>query len=93
MRPGDLIVLDNYSAHKDKTGRFDALIAARGARLIYLPPYSPYFPPIKLTFSKLKTAVRTAAARSREALREALINTIDWITKCDVKNRFAHYKY
>ena len=93
LRPGDLIVLDNCSAHKDKTGRFDALVAARGARLIYLPPYSPDFSPIELAFSKLKTALRTAAARSREALREALTNAIDWITEGDAKNWFAHCGY
>ena len=79
------IVLDNLSAHKDKTGRFEALVAARGARQIYLPPYSPDFSPIELAFSKLKTALRTAAARTRQALQQALTNAIEWITEQDAK--------
>ena len=93
LRPGDVIVLDNLPAHKDKTGRLDALVAARGARLLYLPPYSPDFSPIELAFSKLKTALRTAAARTRQALQQALIEAINWISDQDAKNWFDHCGY
>ena len=93
LRPGDVIVLDNLPAHKDKTGRFDALVAACGARLLYLPPYSPDFSPIELAFSKFKTALRTTAARTRQALQEALCEAINWITEQDAKNWFHHCGY
>lgn len=93
LRAGDVLVLDNLPAHKDKTGRFDALVAARGARLVYLPPYSPDFSPIELAFSKLKTALRTAAARTRLALQQALTEAINWITEQDAKNWFDHCGY
>ena len=69
------------------------LVEARGARLLYLPPYSPDFNPIELAFSKLKTVLRTAQARTREAL-EAVIQTITgWITERDAKNGFDHCGY
>ena len=93
LQPGDVILLDNLSAHKDKTGRFDAIVAACGARLLYLPPYSPDFSPIELAFSKLKTALRNAAARTREALQSALVEAINWITEQDAKNWFDHCGY
>lgn len=51
--PGDVVVLDNLPAHK--VARLAEIVAARGARLLYLPPYSPDFNPIELAFSKLKT--------------------------------------
>jgi transposase len=93
LKPGDVILLDNLSAHKDQTGRFDAIVAACGARLLYLPPYSPDFSPIELAFSKLKTALRNAAARTREALQLALAEAINWITESEAKNWFDHCGY
>ena len=64
--PGNVVVLDNLPAHK-VAGPAE-LVEARGTRLLYLPPYSPDFNPIELAFSKLKTGLRTAQARTREAL-------------------------
>ena len=61
LRPGDVVVMDNLKAHKVKGVR--EAIAAKGARLCYLPPYSPDFNPIEQVFAKLKALLRTAARR------------------------------
>ena len=63
--PGDVVVLDNRPAHK--VAGLAEIVEACGARLLYLPPYSPDVKPIELVFSKLKTGLRTAQARTREA--------------------------
>ena len=68
--PGDVVVLDNLPARK--VAGLAEWVEARRARLLYLPSYSPNFNPIERTFSKLKTWLRTAQARTREAL-EAII--------------------
>ena len=66
LKPGDIVIMDNLSAHKGCQVR-DAIEAA-GARLLYLPPYSPDFNPIENAFAKLKALLRKAAERSVEAL-------------------------
>ena len=63
--PGDVVLLDNLPAHK--VAGLAKLVEARGARPLYLPPYSPDFNPIERAFSKLKTWLRTAQARTRES--------------------------
>ena len=68
--PGKIVVLDNLSAHKSE--RVRALIEARGCELWYLPAYSPDLSPIEEAFSKLKALLRRAAARTREALEQAI---------------------
>jgi transposase len=67
--PGNVVVLDNLPAHK--VAGLAKLAEACGVRLLYLPPYSPDFNPIELAFSKLKTWLRTAQARTREALKQS----------------------
>lgn len=62
LAPGDMVVLDNLPVHK-VTGMAQ-LVEARGARPLFLPPYSPDFAPIEQAWSKLKTALRTAQART-----------------------------
>ena len=89
--PGDVVVLDNLPAHK--VAGLAELVEARGARLLYLPPYSPDFNPIELAFSKLKTGLRTAQARTREALEAVIQDASDWITERDAKNWFDHCGY
>lgn len=89
--PGDVVVLDNLRVHK--TAGLADLVEARGARLLFLPPYSPDFTPIELAFSKLKTHLRTAAARTREALTAALQAALAWITPQDAENWFGHCGY
>ena len=66
LRPGDIVVMDNLAAHK--RAEVGIAIDAAGARLLYLPPYSPDLNPIEMAFAKLKAALRKAAARSIEAL-------------------------
>ena len=66
LRPGYILVLDNLSTHTGETIR--QLIEAQGARLEFLPPYSPDFNPIELCWSKIKTALRAAKARTLVAL-------------------------
>jgi transposase len=70
LRPGDTVILDNLSAHK-VAGVREAL-AAVGARLLYLPTYSPDFNPIERVFAKIKALLRKAAARSEAALHTAI---------------------
>jgi transposase len=88
LRPGDVVVLDNLPAHK--VAGLAELVEARGARLLYLPPYSPGFNPIELAFSKLKTGLRTAQARTRDALEAVIQQAAEWITANDAKNWFDH---
>ena len=91
LAPGDVVVLDNLPAHK--VAGLAERVEARGARLLYLPPYSPDFNPIELAFSKLKTWLRTAQARTREALEAVIQAATDWITESDAKNWFDHCSY
>ena len=89
--PGDVVVLDNLPVHK--MAGMAQLVEARGARLLFLPPYSPDFAPIEQAWSKLKTALRTAMARSRDALERALDQAVAWITSQDAQNWFDHCGY
>ena len=91
LMPGDVVVLDNLPTHK--VAGLAELVEARGARLVYLPPYSPDFNPIELAFSKLKTWLRTAQARTRDALEAVIQTATDWITEHDAKNWFDHCGY
>ena len=67
--------MDNLPAHK--VGGVREMIEARGARLLYLPPYSPDFNPIELAFAKLKALLRKAAARTIDALETAIADALD----------------
>ncbi len=72
LSAGDIVVMDNLSTHKVKGVR--KLIEARGARLLYLPPYSPDLNPIEMVFAKLKALLRKAAERTEDALCERIGN-------------------
>ncbi len=89
--PGDVVVLDNLPVHK--MAGMAQLVEARGGRLLFLPPYSPDFAPIEQAWSKLRTALRTAMARSRDALERALDQAVAWITSQDAQNWFDHCGY
>lgn len=91
LRRGDIVVMDNLSAHTGETIR--QLIEARGARLQFLPPYSSDFNPIELCWSKIKTALRAAKARTFEALMEALAKALRSISLTDIQDWFAHCGY
>jgi transposase len=91
LRRGQIIVVDNLSAHKGE--RVRELIEARGCELLYLPPYSPDFNPIEEAFSKIKGLLRKAQARSREALVEALGRAISAVSAMDARGFFKHSGY
>lgn len=89
--PGDVVVLDNLRVHK-APGRAE-LVEKRGARLLFLPPDSPDFTPVERAVSKLKTFLRTAQARTRDALAAALRAALNWISEDDARNWFHHGGY
>lgn len=89
--PGQIVVMDNLSAHKGE--RIQHLLEARGCSVQYLPPYSPDLSPIEEAFSKLKTLLRRAEARTRDALYEAIAAILDQITARDAQGYFAHCGY
>jgi transposase len=91
LRPGDVVVLDNLPAHQ--VDGLAALVEQRGARLLYLPPYSPDFHPIAWAFRKLNTKRRQLQARTREALEKAIRAAVKWIRRQDARNWFAHCGY
>jgi transposase len=78
LRPGDVVVMDNLSSHKVKGVR--ERIEAAGAELLYLPPYSPDLNTIEKAWSKLKLLLRTAKARTREVLDQAITDLLPQIT-------------
>jgi len=88
---GDIVVMDNLSAHKAQ--RVRELIEARGARLVYLPPYSPDFNPIERCWSKIKTYLRAAKARTSARLDEAIKQAFETITEADARAWFKHCGY
>lgn len=88
---GDLVVMDNLGAHR-VSGIREA-IEARGAHLLYLPPYSPDLSPIEPCWSKLKTALRTIGARTRRTLERALKQVLGTITAADAVAWFTHCGY
>lgn len=75
LQPGDLVVMDNLAAHKVAGVR--QAIERAGARVLYLPPYSPDLNPIELVFAKLKSLLRNAATRTVESLWSFLGTTLD----------------
>lgn len=75
LKPGDVVVMDNLSAHKVAGVR--EAIAATGASVLYLPPYSPDLNPIEQVFAKLKAILRKAAARTRNALWDTIADALD----------------
>ena len=91
LRPGQVVVMDNLSAHK--TERVRELVEERGCKLVYLPPYSPDLNPIEEAFSKIKGAMRKAEARTRETLVEALGEAISAVTAGDAHGFFEHCGY
>jgi transposase len=91
LSPGDIVVMDNLSSHKGPGVR--QAIAAAGARLLYLPPYSPDFNPIENAFAKLKALLRKAAEASLDGLWDAIGHIIDVFTPNECANYFAAAGY
>ena len=86
LSEGDVVVMDNLPAHKPTAVR--QAIEKAGARLLYLPPYSPDFNPIEMAFSKVKSRLKRAAARTVEALERQIVFAIDSLTQSDCANYF-----
>lgn len=89
--PGDIVVMDNLPAHK-VAGVREAIEAA-GAKLQYLPPYSPDFNPIEQAFAKLKAFLRKFAARNIPDLWDAVAEALDTLHPDECVNYFAHAGY
>ena len=92
LRAGDVVVLDNLlQAHKVKGVR--EAVEAAGATLLYLPPYSPDYSPIEPMWSKVKQHLRSLAARTVDALQEAVTTALRSITPSDCEGFFRHCGY
>ena len=91
LKNGDVVIMDNLPAHKVTGVRM--AIEGAGARLIYLPPYSPDFNPIEMAFSKLKALLRKAAARTIDDLWDVIAESIDNFTAQECRNYFAAAGY
>ena len=91
LRRGDVVVLDNLNVHK--ASRVEEVAEARGARVLWLAPYSPDFSPIEQCWSKIKSYLRAAKARTRDELEQALAQATRLITKSDIRGWFKHCGY
>jgi transposase len=91
LRAGQVVVADNLRAHHADGAR--AAIESRGARLLFLPPYSPDFNPIEHAFSKVKQFLRRAKARTEDALRSATRAAFATIATTDIQGWFSHAGY
>jgi transposase len=91
LEEGQVVIWDNLGAHKGDKVR--ELIEARGAQVLFLPAYSPDFSPIEEAFSKIKALLKKAAARTREALVEAMGEALSAVTPQDTGGWFTHCGY
>ena len=91
LKPGDIVILDNLGSHKGNEAR--RLIEARGACLLFLPPYSPDLNPIELAFAKLKALLRKAGERSVEDIWTRIGELLDAVTPQECRNDFNHTGY
>ena len=91
LRPGEIVVMDNLACHK--AAAVERLIRSAGAAVRYLPAYSPDFNPIEELFSKLKEFLRSAAARTVEALIGAMGDALRSVTPGDIFGWFNHCGY
>ena len=88
LSPGQIVVMDNLNIHKNQ--RVRQLIEGVGCWVWFLPTYSPDLNPIELAWSKLKEYLRRVGARTREALEEAIAESLDTITAQDAAHWFTH---
>jgi transposase len=91
LRPGDVVIWDNLPAHKGID--LKPVIEFAGARLLSLPPYSPDFNPIEQCWSKVKEFLRSAQARTTEALELAIAQAFAAVTVSDAQGWFQHCGY
>ena len=91
LRPGDIVIMDNLGSHK--AGAIRKAIKAAGARLIFLPPYSPDLNPIEQAFSKLKHFLRKAKERTVEATWQRIGSLLQNFSPDECKNYFINAGY
>ena len=91
LKPGDIVIIDNLGSHRGKAIR--RLIRSAGARLLFLPKYSPDLNPIEQLFAKLKHWLRKAAKRTVEAVSHAIGQTLDTVTSAECRNYFSNSGY
>ncbi len=91
LKPGDVVIMDNLSSHKRASVR--TLIEAPGARLLFLPPYSPDFNPIEKAFSRLKAMLRKAGERSVSGLWNLIGKLVDLFEPHECANYFSSCGY
>ena len=91
LSPGDVVVMDNLAAHKVAGAR--EAIQAVGASVLYLPPYSPDLNPIEQLFAKLKALLRSAAARTKEALWDAIGHALNTFPETECQNYLSNCGY
>jgi len=91
LRSGDLVVMDNLGAHKDR--RVREILARVGAQPVYLPPYSPEYNPIELAWAWIKAWLRDAKARTRDVLDNCLAWALDCLPVDSPRNWFRHCGY
>jgi transposase len=91
VQAGDILVLDNLGAHKASV--IEEVAAAAGARVIWLPPYSPDYSPIEPMWAKVKEALRAAKARTHDALERALTEALGLVHETDIRGWFRHCGY
>lgn len=87
LKPGNVVVMDNLSSHKAACIR--EAIERTGARVLFLPPYSPDFNPIEKMWSKVKSLLRTAAQRTKDSLWDAIGQAFRQVTASDCHGFFA----
>jgi transposase len=91
LQPGQVVVWDNLGAHLQK--RVRRAVERKGCRVVFLPPYSPEFNPIEEAWAKVKALLRRLAARTRQALHEAIASALAAITPSDIQGWFRHAGY
>jgi len=91
LKPDDMVILDNLSSHKSQKAA--AVLKERGAWFLYLPPYSPDLNPIEMAFAKLKALLRTAKARTIDALWQAVGSICDLYSPDECRNYLKHAGY
>ena len=91
LKPGDIVIMDNLGSHKAEAIR--AAIRNVGARVLFLPPYSPDLNPIEQVFSKLKNTLRKAIGRSVEAIETAIAKAISSISSQECQNYLVNAGY
>jgi len=91
LKPGDVVIIDNLGSHKGNAVK--AAVRKAGARLLFLPPYSPDLNPIEQVFAKLKTLMRKTNARTEERILEAIAHVLSSFSQAECANYLRHAGY